>query len=177
MIGYVRKRIDRWCSVLTGKSQPLGILFQWEMWQALFSHWNAGPSGWDFPVPTEHQWWILFIQPFKKLYLWVLCAFCVAEADWVLFKYFNFQMACNFMDVFVLFQKLTNTVNKQKSELKHTFEMQRLEQTELDSLKSQHAQKLAELEKTQRALLDVRKAVYTIFNFFLVVLFVYICFC
>ena len=20
------------------------------------------PSGWDFPVPTEHQWWILFIS-------------------------------------------------------------------------------------------------------------------
>ena len=53
------------------------------------------------------------------------------------------------------FQKLTNTVNKHKAELKHTFEMQRLEQTELESLKSQHAQKLAELEKTQRALLDV----------------------
>ena len=46
-------------------------------------------------------------------------------------------------------------MNKHKAELKHTFEMQRLEQTELESLKSQHAQKLAELEKTQRALLDV----------------------
>ena len=22
---------------------------------------NVGPSGWDFPVPTEHQWWILFV--------------------------------------------------------------------------------------------------------------------
>ena len=51
-------------------------------------------------------------------------------------------------------------MNKHKSELKHTFEMQRLEQTELDSLKSQHAQKLAELEKTQRALLDVRKTFF-----------------
>ena len=65
-------------------------------------------------------------------------------------------MGC-FMLMIILFQKLTNTVNKHKSELKHTFEMQRLEQTELESLKSQHAQKLAELEKTQRALLDVSK--------------------
>ena len=28
---------------------------------SLVSHWNGGPSGWDFSVPTEHQWWILFI--------------------------------------------------------------------------------------------------------------------
>ena len=29
---------------------------------SLVSHWNGGPSGWDFSVPTEHQWWILFIS-------------------------------------------------------------------------------------------------------------------
>ena len=28
---------------------------------SLVSHWNGGPSGWDFSVPTEHQWWILFV--------------------------------------------------------------------------------------------------------------------
>ncbi|XP_053381516.1 centriolin-like isoform X4 [Mercenaria mercenaria] len=57
-----------------------------------------------------------------------------------------------------ILQKLVNTVNKHKSDLKHTFEMQRLEQTELDNLKSQHAQKLSELEKTQRELLDEKNA-------------------
>ena len=25
------------------------------------NYWKGWPSGWDFPVPTEHQWWILFI--------------------------------------------------------------------------------------------------------------------
>ena len=29
---------------------------------SLVSHWNGRPSGWDFSVPTEHQWWILFIS-------------------------------------------------------------------------------------------------------------------
>ena len=52
-------------------------------------------------------------------------------------------------------QKLVNSVSKHKSELKHTFELQRLEQTELDNLKSQHALRLADLEKTQRELIDV----------------------
>ena len=28
---------------------------------SLVSHWNGGPSGWDFSVPTEHQLWILFV--------------------------------------------------------------------------------------------------------------------
>ena len=28
----------------------------------LVSHWNCGPQGWDFSVPTELQWWILFIS-------------------------------------------------------------------------------------------------------------------
>jgi septal ring factor EnvC (AmiA/AmiB activator) len=53
-------------------------------------------------------------------------------------------------------QKLINSVNKNKSELQHIFEMQKIEKHELDSLKAQHAQKLAELEKTQRELLEVR---------------------
>ena len=51
--------------------------------------------------------------------------------------------------------KLINSVNKNKSELQHIFEMQKIEKHELDSLKSQHAQKLSELEKTQRELLEV----------------------
>ena len=38
---YKRKRIDHWCSVVPAKSQP---------------------SGWDFSVLTEHQWWILFVS-------------------------------------------------------------------------------------------------------------------
>ena len=25
------------------------------------SYWNGEPSGWDFPVSTEHQWWTLFV--------------------------------------------------------------------------------------------------------------------
>ena len=54
-------------------------------------------------------------------------------------------------------QKLVNSVNKHKAELKHTFEMQKLEHSELENLKSQHAQKLAELEKTQRELIEVYK--------------------
>ena len=36
----------------------------------LGSHWNGGLSGWDFPVRTEHQWWILFINDFVAM-LWV----------------------------------------------------------------------------------------------------------
>ena len=68
--------------------------------------------------------------------------------------------------IFYMFQKLVNTVNKHKSDLKHTFEMQRLEQTELDNLKSQHAQKLSELEKTQRELLDVSTCHHLIQNLY-----------
>ena len=33
---------------------------------SLVSHWNGGPSGWDFSVPTEHQWCILFILCAKR---------------------------------------------------------------------------------------------------------------
>ena len=29
---------------------------------SLVSHWNGGPSGWDFTVLTDHQWRILFIS-------------------------------------------------------------------------------------------------------------------
>ena len=25
----------------------------------LVSHWIGGPSDWDFPVPAEHQWWLI----------------------------------------------------------------------------------------------------------------------
>lgn len=52
-------------------------------------------------------------------------------------------------------ERIASAVSKQKAELKHTYEMQKLEQTELESVKSQHSQKLTELEKTQLALLDV----------------------
>ena len=45
------KRIHHWCSVGTGKSQPEGPPFQWETRLRRVSHWNGGPSGWDFPVP------------------------------------------------------------------------------------------------------------------------------
>ncbi|XP_033730276.1 centriolin-like isoform X4 [Pecten maximus] len=50
-------------------------------------------------------------------------------------------------------QKLIGSVNKHKTELKHAYDMQKLEQTNLNSVKSTHAQKVAELEKTQRELL------------------------
>ncbi|XP_060070795.1 centriolin-like [Ylistrum balloti] len=50
-------------------------------------------------------------------------------------------------------QKLISSVNKHKTELKHAYEMQKLEQTNLNSVKSTHAQKVAELEKTQRELI------------------------
>ena len=30
---------------------------------SLVSHWNNWPLGWDYSVPTGHQWWILFIPP------------------------------------------------------------------------------------------------------------------
>ena len=43
------------------KSQPSGPPLSWETWNRLVSHLNAGPSGWDFPVSNEHQWYILFI--------------------------------------------------------------------------------------------------------------------
>ncbi|KAL5012076.1 hypothetical protein ScPMuIL_010627 [Solemya velum] len=54
-------------------------------------------------------------------------------------------------------QKLSMAVNKQKSELKHTYDMQKIEQNELDNLKSQHAHKLLDFEKTQKALQEERK--------------------
>ncbi|XP_021380343.1 centriolin-like isoform X3 [Mizuhopecten yessoensis] len=50
-------------------------------------------------------------------------------------------------------QKLIGSVNKHKTELKHAYEMQKLEQTNLNSVKSTHAQKVSELEKTQRELI------------------------
>nr|KAG5703045.1 hypothetical protein BaRGS_016206 [Batillaria attramentaria] len=40
-------------------------------------------------------------------------------------------------------QRLTSSVNKNKTELKHTYEMQKLEQNELENLRAQHAQKMA----------------------------------
>lgn len=52
-------------------------------------------------------------------------------------------------------QKLVSSVNKHKTELKHVYEMQKMEQTELNNVKNQHAQKVSILEKTQRQLIEV----------------------
>ena len=41
--------------------------------QNLVFHWNGGPSGWDFPVPTEHQWCIMFPKPKGR---WTYCFWC-----------------------------------------------------------------------------------------------------
>ena len=30
--------------------------------KSLVYHWKGWPTGWNFSVPTEHQWWILFIS-------------------------------------------------------------------------------------------------------------------
>ena len=60
------KKIDHWCSVVPEKSQPSGPPFSGNS-ASINSHWNDGPSGWDFSVPTEHQWWFLFFwQPANK---------------------------------------------------------------------------------------------------------------
>ena len=47
---------------------------------SLVSYWNGGPSGWDFPVFTEHQWWILFI---------------LHGHSWWILKSQNKQILCN----------------------------------------------------------------------------------
>ena len=44
-----------------GKSQPSGPSFQRETRRASFPTGTDGPSGWDFPISTDHPWWILFI--------------------------------------------------------------------------------------------------------------------
>ena len=47
---------------------------------SLVSHWNGGPSGWDFSVPTEHQWWILFFSHTNAYEIeWSLCKLTVAK--------------------------------------------------------------------------------------------------
>ena len=62
-----------------------------------------------------------------------------------------------------MLQRLTSTISRHKSELKHVLDMHKLEQAELDGVKSQHAHKMAELERTQRALLEVGAGVFTFF--------------
>ena len=52
MFSVDRKITTLWSTIPVGNSVRL------------ISHWNDGPSGWDFPVPTEHQWWILFVLDF-----------------------------------------------------------------------------------------------------------------
>ena len=67
----MKKRIDHWCSVVPEKSQPSGPPFSGKLGKPRFPlEWWA--LGWDFSVPTEHQWWILFIshtpyQPVGKI--------------------------------------------------------------------------------------------------------------
>ncbi|XP_068011933.1 centriolin isoform X2 [Melanerpes formicivorus] len=51
-------------------------------------------------------------------------------------------------------QGILGQIAKHKMELKHVLEMLELENNELQSLKLQHDQKVSELEKTQRAILD-----------------------
>lgn len=76
-------------------------------------------------------------------------------------------------------QRLTSSVNKNKSELKHTYEMQKLEQNELENLRTQHAQKMGDLERIQRELLEVRLAshfgtIFACYQSFLILLFILI---
>ena len=52
-------------------------------------------------------------------------------------------------------QRLTSNISRHKAELKHVLDMHKLEQAELEGVKSQQAHKMAELERTQRALLEV----------------------
>ena len=47
MVWYVRKRIDHWCSMGTGKSHPLDARappFQRQPWETLFSTRGADPE-------------------------------------------------------------------------------------------------------------------------------------
>ena len=60
---------DHWCSLSTGKFQPSGPPFQWETRQASYPT-GTWTSGWDFPVPTEHQWQILFIPIRIRIVYW-----------------------------------------------------------------------------------------------------------
>ena len=50
---YVRKRIDHWCSVSTGKSQPSGPPFQWETRQASFPTETVDPRVGIFLSPLN----------------------------------------------------------------------------------------------------------------------------
>ena len=58
---YMRKIIYHCCSVFKGKPNPWVHRSVGNSASLIF-HLNGGPSGWDIPVPTEHQWWILFIS-------------------------------------------------------------------------------------------------------------------
>ena len=46
---YVRKRIDHWCPVEKGKSQPEGPPVPVGNEARRVCNWNGGPEGWDFP--------------------------------------------------------------------------------------------------------------------------------
>ena len=60
--------------------------------ESLVSHWNGGPSGWDFPVPTEHQWWILFFlhtgQNFSR--------FSLVQTNFIVYPYYNRSVGCHY---------------------------------------------------------------------------------
>lgn len=51
---------------------------------------------------------------------------------------------------------LLSNRRRHKSELKHVLEMLKLEHQDLESLRQQHENKVSELDKTQRHLLDER---------------------
>ena len=60
---HARKKIGHWSSVSTGKIPTLVSTYRSSRNStSLVSYWNGGPSGWDFPVSTVHQWSILFIS-------------------------------------------------------------------------------------------------------------------
>ena len=59
----MRKRIDHWCSVSTGKSQPSGPPFQWETRQALFPTGTVDPRVGIFLSPPNTNDGFLLSHP------------------------------------------------------------------------------------------------------------------
>ena len=57
----MRKRIDHCCSVVPEKYHPSCPPFSGKLGKPRFPM-ERWALGWDFSVPTEHQWWILFIS-------------------------------------------------------------------------------------------------------------------
>ena len=65
-------RIYHLCSVGTGKPQPEGPPFQWEMRLAEFPTGTMNPRVGIFPVDTEHQLSILF-RPYRHRIVLRMC--------------------------------------------------------------------------------------------------------